>query len=54
MSSETKVDRAKDPVCGMEVDPAQAAGEHAEHNGVAYSFCSPACRESSSPIRGTT
>jgi YHS domain-containing protein len=35
MSPETKVHGAKDPVCGMDVDPAQAAGGHAEHDGVA-------------------
>jgi Cu+-exporting ATPase len=34
----------KDPVCGMDVDPAHAAGRH-EHGGTAYYFCSPGCRE---------
>ena len=33
-----------DPVCGMSIDPHEAAG-HATHNGVDYSFCSDGCRE---------
>ena len=33
-----------DPVCGMIVDPAHAAGSH-EYNGKAYYFCSPSCLE---------
>jgi Cu+-exporting ATPase len=32
----------KDPVCGMRVDPAKAAGKH-EHNGKTYFFCSKGC-----------
>jgi Cu+-exporting ATPase len=35
---------AKDPVCGMLVDPAAAAGSH-EHDGTAYQFCSVHCLE---------
>jgi len=31
-----------DPVCGMTVDPARAAGQH-EHAGTTYSFCSKGC-----------
>jgi len=31
-----------DPVCGMTVDPAKAAGSH-QHAGVAYHFCSLGC-----------
>jgi P-type Cu+ transporter len=31
-----------DPVCGMTVDPARAAGSH-EHEGTAYYFCSTGC-----------
>lgn len=31
-----------DPVCGMTVNPWQAAGMH-EHNGNQYFFCSPGC-----------
>ncbi|WP_426661187.1 heavy metal translocating P-type ATPase [Rhodanobacter aciditrophus] len=34
---------AKDPVCGMTVDP-QATAHHAEHAGHAYHFCSARCR----------
>jgi Cu+-exporting ATPase len=33
----------KDVVCGMQVDPAKAAGK-SEHNGRAYYFCSPGCK----------
>jgi Cu+-exporting ATPase len=33
---------ALDPVCGMTVDPASAAGSH-EHAGVKYYFCSKHC-----------
>jgi P-type Cu+ transporter len=36
--------RAKDPVCGMSVDPAKAAGR-IEHGGKAYYFCSKRCAE---------
>ncbi|MGZ5122570.1 MAG: heavy metal translocating P-type ATPase [Burkholderiales bacterium] len=32
----------KDPVCGMNVDPASSAGS-AEYNGVTYHFCSSHC-----------
>ncbi|MBW7851657.1 MAG: cadmium-translocating P-type ATPase [Rhodospirillales bacterium] len=34
----------KDPVCGMDVDPA-ATAHHAEHAGTDYHFCSAKCRE---------
>ena len=33
-----------DPVCGMKVDPASAAGS-AEHTGTTYYFCSTHCKE---------
>ena len=33
-----------DPVCGMTVDPADAAGS-ADHDGRTYYFCNPSCRE---------
>ena len=33
-----------DPVCGMEVDPANAAGV-VEHNGQNYYFCNPSCAQ---------
>ena len=32
-----------DPVCGMRVDPGQAAAQTV-YDGVAYYFCSEACR----------
>ena len=35
----------KDPVCGMDVEPGQAAGGSAEYEGATYWFCSPSCRE---------
>ncbi len=35
---------AKDPVCGMEVDPATAA-HRAEAEGQTYYFCSPGCKQ---------
>src|ERR1700722_11250034 len=35
---------AKDPVCGMSVDPATAKHE-AEHDGKTFFFCSGGCRE---------
>ena len=34
---------ARDPVCGMNVDPA-ATAHHAEHQSHAYHFCSAGCR----------
>ena len=36
--------KAKDPVCGMMVDPQKAAGK-VEHTGKTYFFCSPRCKE---------
>ena len=36
---------AKDPVCGMTVDPAMAKGGQVEHEGRAYAFCGPSCRD---------
>ena len=35
---------AKDPVCGMEVSPDNAAATE-EHNGTTYYFCSNDCAE---------
>ncbi len=35
---------AKDPVCGMEVDEAKAAGSSA-HQGKTYYFCSDGCKK---------
>ena len=42
LSENNKV--VKDPVCGMDVDPAGAAGA-AEHSGNSYYFCSKGCLE---------
>lgn len=36
---------AKDPVCGMDVDPKTAAGK-SEYQGQIYYFCSPGCKKS--------
>src|SRR6266478_10149603 len=36
--------RVKDPVCGMTVDPQNAAGFY-EYKGQTYFFCSIGCRE---------
>lgn len=33
----------KDPVCGMKVDPLNAAGT-SEYQGKTYYFCSPGCK----------
>lgn len=33
---------AVDPVCGMAVDPQNAAATH-EHGGIVYYFCSESC-----------
>jgi Cu+-exporting ATPase len=35
---------ARDPVCGMTVDPASTP-HHAQHHGHAYHFCSAGCRQ---------
>lgn len=35
----------RDPVCGMDIDPATAAGT-SEYNGQTYYFCSPGCKRS--------
>ncbi len=34
----------QDPVCGMTVDPKEAAGS-SEHGGRLYFFCSPGCKK---------
>jgi Cu+-exporting ATPase len=34
--------KARDPVCGMLVDP--SAAPHATHGGHSYFFCSPECK----------
>lgn len=35
---------AKDPVCGMDVNPATAAAK-SEYQGQTYYFCSPGCKK---------
>ena len=40
----TKVPEGVDPVCGMTVDPAQAAARR-EHQDRTYYFCSAACAD---------
>jgi Cu+-exporting ATPase len=35
--------KVKDPVCGMTVDPAKAAGA-SEYQGINYSFCCAGCK----------
>ena len=36
---------AKDPVCGMEIDPAKPARFKADYQGTTYNFCSESCRK---------
>jgi Cu+-exporting ATPase len=36
--------KVQDPVCGMEIDPAQAEG-HLDYAGTTYFFCSAQCRQ---------
>lgn len=42
MATAQKTD--KDPVCGMEIDPATAAGQ-SEYQGQTYYFCSAGCKQ---------
>lgn len=41
--SETSAEVVKDPVCGMQVDPAKAAGQ-SQYQRLTYSFCSLGCK----------
>lgn len=34
----------KDPICGMQVEESEAAGQ-SEHEGRTYYFCSTSCKE---------
>ncbi len=43
-SQHAHVETARDPVCGMTVDPAKTP-HHADHQGVVYHFCAARCRE---------
>ena len=47
MSPEEQMNRlaAKDPVCGMSVDPSHPKGGSTSYNGETYYFCNPRCRE---------
>jgi len=38
-------DTGRDPVCGMDIDPATAAGK-SEYKGQTYYFCSLGCKKS--------
>ena len=38
-------DTVRDPVCGMDIEPATAAGK-SEYNGQTYYFCSSGCKQS--------
>jgi Cu+-exporting ATPase len=42
--SEGRIPMEIDPVCGMEVDPQNAAGSH-EYQGTTFYFCSTGCLE---------
>lgn len=42
---ERSMEMAKDPVCGMDVDPATAAGS-SEYKGKTYYFCAVSCKKS--------
>lgn len=44
---------AKDPVCGMEIDPKEAAGK-SQCKGVTYYFCGPAAKGSLTSTRKST
>ncbi len=37
-------DTVRDPVCGMDIDPASAAGK-SEYKGQTYYFCSSGCKK---------
>jgi YHS domain-containing protein len=41
---EEEMATVRDPVCGMDVDPATAAGSE-EYQGTTYYFCSAGCLE---------
>lgn len=55
LREERKREMAKDPVCGMDVDPESAAAS-SEHDGQTYYFCSTVCQEEfdSDPEKFTT
>ncbi len=40
-----QLEKSKDPVCGMMVDPAAPRGGHFHYKGVDYYFCNPRCND---------
>ncbi len=44
VKKEVEMAAVKDPVCGMEVDPQNAAASE-EYRGKTYYFCAKACQE---------
>ena len=44
MEKEREMAKVKDPVCGMEIDPKQAAASE-KYQGKTYHFCSTACHD---------
>ena len=40
----SSISAVKDPVCGMEIETANAAG-HTEHAGQTYYFCGSKCKD---------
>jgi P-type Cu+ transporter len=42
--SKTSAEVVKDPICGMQVDPAKAAGQ-SQYQGLTFSFCSLGCKK---------
>jgi Cu+-exporting ATPase len=44
MTTTATINTAKDPVCGMDIDPATAAGR-SEYGGTTYHFCSDSCKQ---------
>ena len=43
-AQEKPVEKVKDPVCGMNIDPAKAKGK-SEYEGKTYHFCSEGCKK---------
>lgn len=41
---QAQVAKVTDPVCGMQIDPAKAAGK-SDHKGKTYYFCSDHCKK---------
>jgi membrane fusion protein, copper/silver efflux system len=44
LTAATPVAAAKDPVCGMDVDPAKAGTLTGKYKGTTYYFCSDSCK----------